>query len=90
MQRVQADAEGFFAAAQVQRQGVVAGHVVAQRFAALRDHCEIARPSPSVAARSSVAVEPDRVRKTEKSAGADATVPMEITCYCDRALRAGA
>ena len=48
----------------------------------------MAMPSPSAEARSSVAVERDRVRKTEKSAGAEAMVPIGLKCYCDLARAA--
>jgi hypothetical protein len=67
-----ADAEGCFPTLQVERHGVVPGQVVAQRF--------VAMPSPSEVARVSVAVDVDSVRKTEKSDGAEAVVPMEAQC----------
>ena len=84
MQRVQADAEGF-SPPRRQRQGVVAGHVVAQRFAGaarpLRDRQALAERGRALQRRSGAG----QGAEDEKSAGADATVPMEITCYCDRA-----
>jgi len=50
----------------------------------------MAIPSPKGAARSSVAVERESVRKTEKSAGAEAAEPIGIKCYCDLARAARA